>query len=238
MSYDKNNPQTYSESFTRNFKALMSNVHTALPGVIENYTGNRIASVKPQVQKPLADGTYLDLPVIEEVPIIFPSTSEFSFTYPLKKGDPVWIMFAERSIEEWIKNGGNSKPSDIRRFSLTDAVAIPGVFNNKVEFPQSDNNNVTIQFKDKSITIDTNGNINIDGTAINLNGDSKSFVTHAELNTALQTFLTALNAELTTIQAGAAAAISASGLWLTPLVIGNNSIDISASETTSVKTGG
>lgn len=73
---------------------------------------------------------------------------------------------------------------------------------------------------------------------IELNGNSKTFVTHAELDTALQTFVTALNAEFATINAGAAAAIAASGLWLTPLATGANSIDISASETTTIKTGG
>lgn len=81
------------------------------------------------------------------------------------------------------------------------------------------------------IKLDNDGNID-------LNGDTKKFVTHAELNTALQSFVTALNAELATINAGAAAAISASGLWLTPLATGANSLDISSAETTTIRTDG
>lgn len=74
--------------------------------------------------------------------------------------------------------------------------------------------------------------------SIELNGSSKKLVTHAELNTALQGLVTTLNTQLGTIAAGASAAISASGLWLTPLTIGGLSLDISASETTTIKTGG
>lgn len=75
---------------------------------------------------------------------------------------------------------------------------------------------------------------------IEINGNTKSFVTHAELNTALQSMITTLNIEMAAIAAGATAAIGAAGLWLTPLagIIGNNSVDISASETSTVKTGG
>jgi len=45
--------------------------------------------------------------------------------------------------------------------------------------------------KKAEIKLDTDGNID-------LNGSSKKLVTHAELNTALQTFITALNANLGT----------------------------------------
>lgn len=63
-----------------------------------------------------------------------------------------------------------------------------------------------------------------DGT-IEINGNTKSLVTHAELNTALQTMITALNAALGTKLDGGG----------TP---GALTLDISAAETTTVKTGG
>lgn len=67
-------------------------------------------------------------------------------------------------------------------------------------------------------------NLDIDGN-IELNGNSKKFVTHAELNTALQTFVTSLNTNLASKLDGGGTA-------------GVLTIDISASETTTVKTGG
>lgn len=69
-----------------------------------------------------------------------------------------------------------------------------------------------------TIKLDTNGNIL-------LNGDSKTFVTFAALNTALQGLITGLNAEF----AKKLDSPGAPGLL---------SLDISAAETTTVKTGG
>lgn len=68
-------------------------------------------------------------------------------------------------------------------------------------------------------------NTTIDAAQILLNGNSKSFVTYAELNTALQAFLLALNALFSTKVDGGGSA-------------GTLSLDISASATTTVKTDG
>jgi len=67
-----------------------------------------------------------------------------------------------------------------------------------------------------------------DGT-IEINGSSKKLVTHTELNTALQTFITALNLHTHgVISLGAPTSPPA----------GPMSVDISAAATTTVKTGG
>lgn len=65
-----------------------------------------------------------------------------------------------------------------------------------------------------------------DGT-IEINGASKSFVTHAELDTALQALVTAINAHVH-VETGASTAPPT-----TPMTL-----DISAAATTTVKTGG
>jgi len=59
---------------------------------------------------------------------------------------------------------------------------------------------------------------------IELNGNSKNFVTHAELNTALQSFITSLNLHVHG---------SAGTPPVTPM-----SLNISAAKTTTIKTGG
>ena len=69
-----------------------------------------------------------------------------------------------------------------------------------------------------TIKLDNAGNID-------LNGDGKKFVTYAALNTALQTFITALNIAFGTKLDGAG----------TPSTL---SLDISAAETTTIRTDG
>jgi hypothetical protein len=106
----------------------MAGVHTALPGKIESYDKDtRRANVKPLVQRILPDGTALALPICTDVPVWSFGTEDAALHIPLKKGDGVMLIFMERSIEEWLKEGNDGKPSDPRRFSLCDAVAIPGL---------------------------------------------------------------------------------------------------------------
>jgi len=73
-----------------------------------------------------------------------------------------------------------------------------------------------------TIKLDNDGNID-------LNGDGKKFVTYAELNTALQTFKTALNLHVH-------ATVTSLGTPTPPVT--PMSIDISAAETTTIRTDG
>jgi phage gp45-like len=91
------------------------------------------------------------------------------------------------------------------------------------------NSNVDINAS-ADVDIDATGKITQDGTAIELNGNSKRFVTYSELNTALQLLITALN---THVHTGVTTGPGSSGSPATPLTL-----DISASETTTIKTGG
>jgi hypothetical protein len=72
---------------------------------------------------------------------------------------------------------------------------------------------------------------------VRINGNSKTFVTYPELNSALSSFLGTLNTQLGSIAAGATAAVAAGGLWLTPLAIGGITLDISLAEAKDIKTG-
>lgn len=117
-----------SELLRRAVKHGLSNIHTALPAQIESYdhTEQR-ASVKPLIKKSYRDGKVESLPVIERVPVIFPRGTDFSMTWPLQQGDTVLLVFSERSMEKWLAKGGEQEPGDTRQFSLTDAIAIPGL---------------------------------------------------------------------------------------------------------------
>lgn len=108
--------------------SALAGVHTCLPGQIESYDHSRQrASVKPLLKKAYLDGKAESLPVIDGVPVVFPASSDFSFTYPLKDGDTVLLVFAERSMEKWLQRGGETEPGDPRKFDLTDAIALPGL---------------------------------------------------------------------------------------------------------------
>lgn len=110
----------------------LEDVHVAIPGRIEEWDPvEQKASVKPLVKRRVAteNGEELieELPIISDVPVLFPRSKEFFLSFPLAQGDFVLLIFAERSIDKWLSGDGeDTDPNDFRRHDLTDAVAIPG----------------------------------------------------------------------------------------------------------------
>ena len=148
-------------------------------------------------------------------------------------GDKVWVWFADEKFyrkpfypnkinlenynehNESIGSLSGSYP-DIKYFKLANGVSIA---------LNSNQNECTITTGDAEIFIDSSGNIKINGTQIQLNGATKSFVTWVELNTQLQLLIVAINALFATKLNGS----GSSGTLL---------LDISSAQTTTVLTGG
>lgn len=113
---------------------ILGKVSVALPATIVDYDHARqVATVKPTVSARRQDPESLALipealPTIGNVPVLFPSSTGFAWTFPLLPGDPVLLVFCDRSIDEWKATGApENVPQDIRRFDLTDAVALVGL---------------------------------------------------------------------------------------------------------------
>ena len=109
----------------------ISNIHTALPGIIQTYdAAKQKASVIPAIKKTyIKDGKTIteQMPVIENVPVCFLRSKHSSITFPLKQGDEGLIVFCERSLERWLASGGVTENGDPRKYDLKDAVFYPGL---------------------------------------------------------------------------------------------------------------
>lgn len=106
-------------------------MHTCMPGIIVSYEGHatRRARVQPAVRLELGTGPIIEIPPIDGVPVVFPSSSESSLLFPLNPGDGCLLLFSEAGIGNYLAGRGIvSDPDDQSRFSLTDAIAIPGLF--------------------------------------------------------------------------------------------------------------
>ena len=145
-------------------KALQG-VHTSCPGVVESFD-NGIISVQPTVSIIGADGEAVKMPVIVDVPVVYPRSGEFSITFPLKKGDGVLLVFCETSIDGYHETGGVSTQSDSRRHSLTDAVAIPGFFGKSLGKAPKSWGSTEINFGDSVIEMKKDGTIDMNSGAL------------------------------------------------------------------------
>lgn len=89
--------------------------------------------------------------------------------------------------------------------------------------------------KDGNIIIDSDTKkVKVNGNAIELNGNTKQFVTWTELNSALQSLILALNSH-THLVASVGAPTGPASASTPPITF---SIDISSAQTTTIKTGG
>ena len=141
------------------FENRLSDLHTAMPGTIVKYDARtQEASVQPLLKRAYVneDGSEgLDeLPIIQGVQVAFPRAGKYFMTFPLAKGDPVLLVFSERSLDEWSASSGKVTldPIDLRMHDLSDAIAIPGCYPDTKPLPDSVGSGVAIG-KEKGVHI-------------------------------------------------------------------------------------
>lgn len=117
------------------FDAETSRMHVAFPATVKTYDAEtRRAEVQPSIKRKLPTGEYVEMPIIVDVPVVFPGTKKCGIHFPLEEEDEVLIVCCERSLDAWKDSGGNGvEEVDPRRFALPDAVCLPGF--QAVEFP-------------------------------------------------------------------------------------------------------
>jgi hypothetical protein len=112
--------------------SAVADVRVAIPARVERWD-----AAKQQVDcSPLVKNAYDDedgvrqveaLPVIPNVPVVFPGGGGFRVTFPIAVGDTVLLVFSDKSLDKWLAVGGSVDPSDDHAHNLSDAIAIPGL---------------------------------------------------------------------------------------------------------------
>lgn len=150
----------------------IANIHTAAPGEILSYDlGSGLASVKPKLKFKVPDGRALDMPVIVGVPVQFPSGAggDASVTHPVKQGDSCLLIFAEAALDDWLKGG---ESADLRKYDLTDAIAIPGLFNFGLPAVNAHPSDVCLKNGSTLLRIEPGGNVHLEGGDLIVGGIS------------------------------------------------------------------
>lgn len=131
---------TLSDLLTSSFQTQMNNINTAIPCVIVAIPSDledMAVDIQPLINTKYKDGTSEELAVIYRVPVQMPGSKTTLINIPLQVGDTGLAVFSQRGMDVFKGGSGSpATPSDFRKFSMQDAVFIPGVFT----FPQSPNN--------------------------------------------------------------------------------------------------
>ena len=122
--------------FNYKVSSLYTAINCRVVSVRTSLTDQRI-DVQPLPKAVMPDETTKDRPIITNVPVVFPASSKASLTFPIDVGDTVLCIFSQRSLDTFKASTEPSTytPNDARKFSIRDAIAIPGLFS----FPEAIN---------------------------------------------------------------------------------------------------
>lgn len=116
---------------TRLASSIMSALRVSMPGIVQSFDPDTVtAVVQPAIKgyEPDSNGVSQSttLPLLVDVPVVFPRGGGCTLTFPVKAGDECLVIFADRCIDFWWQNGGVQEPVDDRVHDLSDAVCIVG----------------------------------------------------------------------------------------------------------------
>jgi len=153
---------------------FQSTLWTAMPARIVSITSMRdkiIVDCQPTLRCKFnnKDGGFewVDMPVLADVPVVFPSGGGFMLAFPLKIDDEVLVVFANRCIDAWWQSGGVQNQIEFRTHDLSDGFALPGPFSQPRVPPQPLNSN-NVQLRnmegDTFVEITPSGTVRIKAT--------------------------------------------------------------------------
>lgn len=108
-----------------------SELRVAMPGIIQSFDANAVTcvvrpAIRGEIQQSNGTVTPKELPLLVDVPVIFPRGGGVTLTFPIKPGDECLVVFADRCIDFWWQSGGVQDAVDGRMHHLADAFAIVG----------------------------------------------------------------------------------------------------------------
>ena len=153
---------------------LRENVGTGMPAIVVSvaeYGDKQFVDVKPAISRLRETGEVIsnDEITIYDVPVVWPGAGGALFSCPVVVGDTVWLSFSQRNIEDWLYSDGTQEviPGDSRHFSMTDAVAFPGLYTALSNLKPS-TENVELKWGDKLISLKPSGEIQITNSSANI----------------------------------------------------------------------
>lgn len=177
-------------------------LNTCIPAIVDGFdaTTQRVAAT-PAIRGKFIDTknnvSYIDLPKITNIPLAITKSAGIKITYPIEIGQNCTLIFSQRSIDNFILDGGiqnpydgpNPKKTQIRCMDMTDALCFPGVITDAetitdyatdaIEIRSADNT-TKVSVKEKSLKLLqgsasielSEGNIDMTAATINITGTS------------------------------------------------------------------
>lgn len=173
-------PHTRDENEARQ-RAI--NFRVACPGIILSFDpSEQTVSVQLALREQRVDNegnkTWIEIPQLVDVPVVFPRAGGYVLTMPIQEGDECLVIFGDMCMDAWWQSGGVQNQIDCRRHDLSDGFAILGPWSQPQVIPNYSTSTAQFRTVDGSsyvelagsnINIVASGNINIKGATVNIN---------------------------------------------------------------------
>ncbi len=159
------------ERIERMLQALQFNTHVAIPCVVQSFNATqRTVECQPTIRERVINEdnviTYVNYPVLVNVPVCFPQSTNAGITFPISRGDECIVLFQDGSIDNWWLKGNVQNPVEQRRHDLSDGIAIFGVNNQSKQQIPYNANALTLSYKNNVVKI-TENDVIINGRSMN-----------------------------------------------------------------------
>ena len=150
------------------------NTRVAMPGIIQSFDATeQTVTVQCAIREKInMDGnlSWQDIPLLLDVPIIFPRAGNYILTMPIQAGDECLVVFGDSCMDAWWQSGGVQNQIDCRRHDLSDGYAIVGLYSQPRRIANYSTNTAQLRNLSGSAYVELDGTtINIVGSEVNIN---------------------------------------------------------------------
>ncbi len=119
------------DAYQEALDGLQATVWTALPCLIQSYNPKALTveaqpTISGKTQSPDGAWSSTRLPMLVDVPVVFPCGGGHTLTFPIAPGDECLVVFASRAIDGWWQQGHIQAPTSSRMHDLSDGFALVG----------------------------------------------------------------------------------------------------------------
>jgi hypothetical protein len=168
---------------------FQSTIWTAIPCIIQSFnplqqTCVAQPSIQAQVRDTEGNFTWVNLPLLLDVPVYFPSGGGYTLTFPVNQGDECLVVFASRCIDSWWQSGGIGVQADQRMHDLSDGFAFVGVKSLPNNIPNISTTGVQLRSNTGLTSVDiTGGTITLTApTLVLINAPSVEFTGNVKVD--------------------------------------------------------
>lgn len=174
------------EQIIRSQESASSKIRVAMPGIIQGFDpATQTATVQLAIREKVVssgESSMMEIPMLLDVPVIFPKAGGFSITFPIKKGDECLVVFGDMCIDAWWQSGGIQNQVESRRHDLSDGFAIMGVSSVPNAVSNYSSNSVQMRNSSGDTFVEvTEGDVNVKASNVNVNA-SNANVTASTIN--------------------------------------------------------